>query len=233
MTEIIERDFVSFKVFHTQSDPMNISPSYRLWMHLGWGDLVSACNILAIDYAGTKKELSQRVCNYLVDLNTLNETSKAGKEDDDDLDENEENADDKDDTDDEDAEDDKEVKDEDEDEHLSMQVCEMPRTKFTMTFRDVEDSIRHFGGDEKYPVNQWIEDIEESARLYGWSDIQKLVFAKKSLKGLAKLFIQGERGITTWKKLRKALKDEFEDTLHSAELHQLLSKRKIKKSESV
>lgn len=101
-----------------------------------------------------------------------------------------------------------------------------------MTFRDVEDSIRHFDGDEKYPVKQWIEDIEESAELYGWSDIQKLVFAKKSLKGLAKLFVQGERGITTWKKLKKALKDEFGDVLHSAKLHQLLKKRKIKKNES-
>lgn len=47
------------------------------------------------------------------------------------------------------------------------------------------------------------------------------------------MFVQGERGITTWKKLKKALKDEFGDALHSAELHQLLKKRKIKKNESV
>lgn len=59
-----------------------------------------------------------------------------------------------------------------------------------MTFRDVEDSIRHFDGDEKYPVERWIMDIEESAELFGWTDIQKLILAKRSLKGLAKLFFK-------------------------------------------
>lgn len=39
--------------------------------------------------------------------------------------------------------------------------------------------------------------------------------------------------MTTWKKLKKALKDEFGDALHSAELHQLLSEKKIRKNESV
>lgn len=210
--------------------------------HLGWGDLVSVCNILAIDYAGTKKELSQRLCGYLTDLNALNDVYKTNDEDDneneEDAEQDENNKDDndehdEDDQDDEDNQDDEDIRNDEDDERSPTRTHRLARTKFTMTFRDVEDSIRHFDGDEKYPVKQWIEDIEESAELYGWSDIQKLVFAKKSLKGLAKLFVQGERGITTWKKLKKALKDEFGDALHSAELHQLLKKRKIKKSESV
>lgn len=102
-----------------------------------------------------------------------------------------------------------------------------------MTFRDVEDSIRHFDGDEKYPVERWIMDIEESAELFGWTDIQKLIFAKRSLKGLAKLFIQGERGITSWKRLKKALKEEFSLKMNGAELHKMLRKRRIKRDESV
>lgn len=69
-----------------------------------------------------------------------------------------------------------------------------------MTFRDVENFIRHYNGDEKYPVERWIVDFEESAELFNWTEIQKLIFAKKSLREVAKLFIQSEKGITSWKK---------------------------------
>lgn len=97
----------------------------------------------------------------------------------------------------------------------------------------MEDSIRSFSEDEKYPVARWIMDFEETAEIFGWTDIQRMVFAKKSLRGLAKLFIQGERGLNTWKKLKKALKDEFSDKINSAELHREMDKRKIKKDDSV
>lgn len=76
-------------------------------------------------------------------------------------------------------------------------------------------------------------DFEETAEVFGWTDVQRMVFAKKSLRGLAKLFIQGERGLNTWKKLKKALKDEFSDKINSAELHRQMDKRKIKKDDLV
>lgn len=67
---------------------------------------------------------------------------------------------------------------------------------------------------------RWISDFEEAAELYCWTDIQKLIFAKKSLRGyLAKLHIQGERSLITWKKLKGALQDEFSDRMNSAKLH--------------
>lgn len=69
--------------------------------------------------------------------------------------------------------------------------------------------------------------------MFNWTEIQKLIFAKKSLRGVAKLFIQSEKGITSWKKLKRTLKDEFTHRMNSAELHKLLSRRKIKKDESV
>jgi len=46
-------------------------------------------------------------------------------------------------------------------------------------------------------------DIEESAELFNWTEMQKLIFVKKSLTGLAKLFIQGEKGVTSCEKLKK------------------------------
>ncbi|KAG5893652.1 hypothetical protein JTB14_028807 [Gonioctena quinquepunctata] len=53
---------------------------------------------------------------------------------------------------------------------------------FSLTFKDVEDSIRPFDGKDNYPVRKWIEDFEEISELTGWNDLQKLIFAKKSLK---------------------------------------------------
>lgn len=88
--------------------------------------------------------------------------------------------------------------------------------KFTMTFRDVEDSIKPFNGDEKYPVTQWIMNFEETIELFKQTDIQKMIFAnnKRSLRGLAKLFIQEEKGLNTWKNLKKALQEEFSDKIN-------------------
>jgi len=118
--------------------------------HLGWGDLVAICNILAIDYAATKKELSLRICGCLMDLNSLSNANKeaedveddeehAGNDDEDDTNANDIENDDKDEN-----KDDNEggTISEDEDERRSGKKRKATvRNKFAMTFRDVEDSI--------------------------------------------------------------------------------------------
>lgn len=105
--------------------------------------------------------------------------------------------------------------------------------KFTMSYRDVEDTLRSFEGADTYPVEVWVSDFEESALLLGWNELQKLVFAKKSLKGLAKLFVQSERGIKTWSELKSRLLSEFSTRINSAQLHEMLRQRKMKADESV
>jgi len=124
--------------------------------HLGWGDLVAICNVLAIDY--TKKELSQRICGHLMDLNSL---SNANKEAEDVKDDEEDIGDGNDDEDDTNANDDRNNnEDEDRDSNEGRTISEdekrsgknrktTVRNKFAMTFRDVEDSIRLYNGDEK------------------------------------------------------------------------------------
>ncbi|KAG5872015.1 hypothetical protein JTB14_036441 [Gonioctena quinquepunctata] len=78
-----------------------------------------------------------------------------------------------------------------------------------------------------------IEDFEEISELTGWNDLQKLIFAKKSLKGLAKLFIPSEKGITKWVILKKKLIAEFEVKVSSAQIHKLLMARKKRREEPV
>ena len=92
--------------------------------------------------------------------------------------------------------------------------------KFMLSFRDFEDTIRSFSGDNKYPVEKWLSDFEDNSTLFGRTEIQKLLFAKKSLSGLAKLFVQGERDLTSWRKFKSCLLGEFSKKITSAELHQ-------------
>ena len=62
-------------------------------------------------------------------------------------------------------------------------------SKFMLSFRDIEDTMQSFSSDDVYPVETWLTDFEDNATLFGWTEIQKLLHAKKSLSGLAKLFI--------------------------------------------
>jgi len=103
-----------------------------------------------------------------------------------------------------------------------------------LTFRDVEESIEAFSGDDKVDVTRWLRDFEEMAELCEWSDIyiQKVVYAKRLLRGSAKLFVNYERCTKTWRKLRRALKEEFKEAIDSHAVHRELSRRRKTSDES-
>jgi len=61
------REFQGFP-FAIDSDKAKVAYAEA---NLSWTDLVAVCNVLAIEYAGTKKELTQRICSSLSDLNPL------------------------------------------------------------------------------------------------------------------------------------------------------------------
>lgn len=85
-----------------------------------------------------------------------------------------------------------------------------------MTYRDVEGSIRPFNGKDAYPIERWITDFEDTATLFKWTELQKVVFAKKLLTGPAKTLVESEGIIKTWQKLRITLENEFSDKVNSA-----------------
>jgi len=66
----------------------------------------------------------------------------------------------------------------------SVQSVAVNSPHFSVNFRDVEDSTRPFSGDE-VAVEVWISDFENMVSIMYWDDLQKLIFAKRSLKGLA------------------------------------------------
>ncbi|XP_074026441.1 uncharacterized protein [Leptinotarsa decemlineata] len=206
-------------------------------------------NILDLNVGAETTDAADRICSYLINF----EGDENGNDEEEDEEEDEENE-----TEDENVDDarknanedesseDKEKEKDDNKKKRGKDVRDKQRPSsttvqhevrkpdtFSLTFRDIEDSIRLFDGKDSYPVKTWIQDFEEIAEITGWNELQKLIFAKKSLRGLAKLFVQSERGITTWAILKKRLIKEFEVKVSSAQIHKLLMTRKKKYDESV
>lgn len=198
------REFDGFK-FKDDSPEFAVKMQYAVRFTIG--DLISICNILCLDYAGNAEQLRERILRALLNINALNP-----------VDDEDETADDEDDaaTPDEDdaatpVEDDVATPDEDDEEDadagsgtsvVPLRSKKNNRRKnqhFVLSYRDVEESVREFNGTDSYPIERWISDFEEAAIMFGWNDLQKVVFGNKSLKGLAKLFIQSENVIKTWK----------------------------------
>lgn len=100
------------------------------------------------------------------------------------------------------------------------------------TIKDVEGSLTYFSGDDKLPIEKWITEFEDMSALLQWNDLQKLIYAKRMLKGSAKRFVSFEKGVTSWKTLKRKLKDEFRIKINSATVHNQLFKRRRQAGES-
>ncbi|XP_045460621.1 uncharacterized protein LOC123671019 [Harmonia axyridis] len=143
-------------------------------------DLITVSNMLGLDYSGTDDVIIDRICSFSIKFDYGFEQNDESERDDENDDETEN-------TDDENENSDVEKYSSRHDKFNRRKS--MKKETFSLTFRDVEDSIKSFDGRDDYPIERWIEDFEEIAEVTGWNNLQKLIFAKKSLKGLAKLFI--------------------------------------------
>lgn len=71
------------------------------------------------------------------------------------------------------------------------------RSAHVLTFRDVEESMNTFSGDDNVNVQSWLSELEEMCDLCDWTDVQRVIYAKKLLRGSAKLFVDYERCCTS------------------------------------
>lgn len=210
-------------------------------------DLVAVCHLLDLDYGGDEGTLAQRICSF---LNTLTNLEPTEDEDDDDEEVDDDpvivtNT----------GSDPASVvsaipvleevtqisasfastKQSPQPSLLQHSMEKMDisaKQSFSLSYRDVEDSIRRYDGSDIYPVERWIDDFEEMAQIMGWNELQKLIFAKKSLTGLAKLFVQSQHGVTTWYRLKELLLEEFSVKVDSAQIHRLLMTRRKRRDET-
>ncbi|GFW67429.1 uncharacterized protein LOC105457711 [Trichonephila clavipes] len=65
------------------------------------------------------------------------------------------------------------------------------------------------------------------------SSSQKLIFAKRLVCGTAKSFLFSQRNLNTYESFKKALIEEFSDSVTSIEIHHELEKRKMYKTETL
>lgn len=206
-------------------------------------DLVSVCHVLDIDHDGSEDVILKRILSFL-----CNVKEKDDQENNDDDEEEEEEEDDGRKTQDADTSVYNVAQrpmirntnrsiidgcDEDDVRSSRYDAIQTRLATISISFRDMEGSVRRFNGKDGYPISKWIEDLEETAEIAGWTDLQKLLFGKKMLDGLAKLLVQAERGITSWDKFKELLKQEFEEKINSAEIHRLLMTRRKKHEETV
>lgn len=215
------------------------------------GDLTSMCNILGLDYTGTKEELRQKILRALMNVETL----VPHDDDDDDAEaEEEQHSEESETMENPQRRQRKEIKrisnvgnrrtsdddisspsstDSDDGDRISSKHRRRNKTKITFNFKDVEDTIRSFDGSDCYSVEKWIADFEDLATMFEWNDMQKLVFARKSIQGVAKVFVRGLKVTQSWDMLKAALKEEFGLKVSSADIHRKLAKKKMKNNESL
>ncbi|GBM85133.1 hypothetical protein AVEN_67794-1 [Araneus ventricosus] len=101
-----------------------------------------------------------------------------------------------------------------------------------INYSDIESAISKFNAESHENIANWLDYFENISQLFSLSDLQKFIFAKRSLGGTAALFVRTEPQINSWQNLKQALIDEFSFEINSAHLHELLSKRKMRDSES-
>uniref|UniRef100_A0A182YSY4 Uncharacterized protein n=1 Tax=Anopheles stephensi TaxID=30069 RepID=A0A182YSY4_ANOST len=106
----------------------------------------------------------------------------------------------------------------------------MPATVI-IGFNDVKDALNPFTGKGESVV-AWILDFEDQCKVFCWSELHKFVYAKRLLEGPAKAFVRSLPNVASWKQLKSALIEEFEETTSSASIHELLRQRKKKNDES-
>lgn len=56
-------------------------------------------------------------------------------------------------------------------------------------FSDVLAGLRKFSGDDHADIMKWIDNYEETADLMNWTNMQRLIFARRSLTGTASLML--------------------------------------------
>ncbi|XP_076163145.1 uncharacterized protein LOC143144525 [Ptiloglossa arizonensis] len=106
------------------------------------------------------------------------------------------------------------------------------QVKCVPSFKDVEESMTTFNGDDKRSVKLWISDFEETADTCEWIDIQMIIYAKRLLRGSAKLFVNYEKCGRSWKCLKSASKSEFGCKTSNYRTHEELTQRRKRNDES-
>ena len=82
-----------------------------------------------------------------------------------------------------------------------------------------------FTAEDEYLVEKFIADFEDAACVFGWNEIQKIVYGKRLCQGVAREAIK-TTAVNSWGELKKFLTNEFQKKVNSARIHFLLVNRR-------
>ncbi|XP_043494016.1 licodione synthase-like isoform X3 [Polistes fuscatus] len=123
--------------------------------------------------------------------------------------------------------------DDSEEEEAESSVDEISTKAMQMlTFKNVEESLQTFSGDDTLSVKRWMRDFEDMAEVCQWDSTRKIIYCRRLLRGSARSFVRYEKCGKSWKQLKKALLNEFAEVTSAYKVHELLRKRTKKAGES-
>lgn len=107
----------------------------------------------------------------------------------------------------------------------------MHKISRSLKFEDIENSFKKFDG--KSNISQWIIQFQEQSEAFGFTELEKLIYAKKLMSGDAALWLKFESQATTYNALLEELRHEFGQIQNSAFIHEQLRQRKKLQNETV
>jgi hypothetical protein len=100
-------------------------------------------------------------------------------------------------------------------------------------FRDIEESMVCFSGVDGIRVDKWVKEFEQTATIFKFSELQKVLYAKRLLTGAAKMSLRTGEDLNTWTQLKTFLTTEFGVTTNSADVHMKMQQRRKKHDENL
>jgi hypothetical protein len=86
---------------------------------------------------------------------------------------------------------------------------------------EIVESMCTFSGDDDVSLESWLSKFEEMSDLHDWTDAQRIMYAKRLLRGSAKSFIEYET-YTSWENMKEMLTMQFEETVDVYGMHKEL-----------
>lgn len=92
--------------------------------------------------------------------------------------------------------------------------------------------MKFSGQDKTQSASRWAHDVDNNGEIFGWSPLQRLIVARRSLTGTAGLWLRSEKPFRTLEELKAGLIKEFPDAIDAKTVHEMMSSRKKKPEES-
>lgn len=105
------------------------------------------------------------------------------------------------------------------------------RSGSRIEFKDVENAVNKFTGDNAYSIRKWINDFEEVVDAYNVDARFRYTAARRLLDGTAKIFLRTKK-LPDWVSLRAALLKRFDRPLSGMDVRDQLAKRSKRSDET-